>query len=43
MDVQSRVECVDGYLEWYFIISRPRIIPPRQHEDDVGSSHVRGP
>lgn len=40
MEVQFPVECVDGYLEWYITVSHPRIVPPSQHGDDVGPSHV---
>lgn len=40
MKIQFPAECVDGYLDWYIIVSHSHIVPPRQHEDDAGPSHV---
>lgn len=31
---------MDEYLEWYFALSHPQIIPPRQLVDDVGHSRA---
>lgn len=38
--VQFLIDCLDIYFEWYLVVPHPHIIPPRQHVDDVGSSHV---
>lgn len=35
-------ECIDFYLEWYFIVSLPRIIPHVQPANDVVSSRDGG-
>lgn len=35
-------QCLNGYLESYFRVSHPCIIPPIQLVDDVGPSHDRG-
>lgn len=40
MEVQFLEECVDGYLDWYLIVSHLHIIPPRHHGDDVRPSNV---
>lgn len=32
----------NGYLEGYFTVSHPQIIPHRQHRDDDGPSHAKG-
>lgn len=41
VEVQFHGKCLDGYLEWYFIVSRTRIIPPA--DDDVEPSNGGGP
>lgn len=43
VEVQFHAYCVDDYLEWYFIVSHPRVIPLVEHAHDVGPSDVRGP
>lgn len=43
VEVQFPVECVDSYLEWYLIVSHPRIIPSVKHADGVGSFDARRP
>lgn len=35
------LECENGYLEWYLIVSHPHIIPSVEHIDDVGYSDAR--
>ncbi|XP_050884844.1 uncharacterized protein LOC127087970 [Lathyrus oleraceus] len=35
--VQNASQCEDGYLEWYFSVSHPCIIPPIKHTNDVGA------
>lgn len=41
VEVQFYRQCMDGYLEWYLIVSCPHIIPPIEHEDDGGPSNAR--
>lgn len=38
--VQFPTYCVDGYLEWWLIVSHPHIIPRRKYVDDVELSHA---
>lgn len=37
--VSSHGQCLNGYLEWYFIVSHSHIIPHVQPADDVRPSH----
>lgn len=36
-------QCVDCYLEWYFTVLHPHIIPHIEHGDDVRPSDAWGP
>lgn len=42
-EVQFSMQCVDGYLEWYFIVSHPHIIPLVEYEDGVELYGARRP
>ncbi|CAL5193590.1 unnamed protein product [Lathyrus oleraceus] len=41
--VQHPSKCKSGYLEWYLIVSHPRIIPYVEDSSDVGPSDVGVP
>ena len=44
MRIQFHAQCVDGYLEWYLIVSHPCIISPVEHaDDDFRPSNAEGP
>lgn len=42
MDVSFRGKCLNGYLEWYFIVSHPHIIPPIHPVGDDGPTNNGG-
>ncbi|XP_058776355.1 uncharacterized protein LOC131650670 [Vicia villosa] len=41
VEVQEPGQCEDGYLEWFHIVSHPRIIPPATPSDVPGPSGTR--
>lgn len=42
LEVQFPVQYVDGYLEWYLIVSHPRVVILVEYADGVGPSDIGG-
>lgn len=43
MEVSFLGKCLNGFLDWYFRVSHPRIIPYVQPIDDIGPLQDEGP